>query len=163
MASMSNVLRMALEASKELPLRPVVRVVIKKQGNICLCKKIVNGVHVAWLIPGGGVEDGDTYEETAQKEALEEVGMKLKHIEAMGIQYGGKHHFDDPKRAARWSGSETSFYKAEYAGEDRRHFDTEGDAMNYVWVSPKEAIRLIETGPKGSFNAVLIGVIEKML
>jgi 8-oxo-dGTP pyrophosphatase MutT (NUDIX family) len=165
MAAMSSVLRSALEAHKELPLRLVVRVVIYKGNEICLCQKIKDGKLIALNFPGGGVEEGTDLAamiKAVELEALEEVGIKVKNIESLGINSPAKHEMFNPKRVGVYSGTDTYYFKAEYAGEDKRYWNKEGDAMPYTWETPKEAIRKIEHGPESEFNGIRIQVLKAL-
>lgn len=48
---------------------------IDDRGRVLLFKQSINGV-AFWCTPGGGVESGETWEETARREAAEELGAK---------------------------------------------------------------------------------------
>jgi ADP-ribose pyrophosphatase YjhB (NUDIX family) len=48
---------------------------IDEGGHVLLFKQSINGVPF-WGTPGGGVELGETWEETARREAAEELGAK---------------------------------------------------------------------------------------
>ncbi|MDX8342257.1 NUDIX hydrolase [Rossellomorea sp. YZS02] len=43
-----------------------------------------------WCIPGGIMEIGETFEETARRESLEETGLTISDIELFGIYSGEK-------------------------------------------------------------------------
>jgi 8-oxo-dGTP diphosphatase len=47
-----------------------------------------------WVVPGGFVEEGETVEEAARREALEETGVKVKLVKLVGV-------YSDPKRDPR--------------------------------------------------------------
>jgi 8-oxo-dGTP diphosphatase len=38
-----------------------------------------------WSVPGGWMEYGETFEQTAAREALEEVGVKIGNVKAAGV------------------------------------------------------------------------------
>ncbi len=50
--------------------------VIIKGSKILLIHRIKEGVEY-WLLPGGGIEDGETSEQAAEREVMEEVGLKV--------------------------------------------------------------------------------------
>jgi ADP-ribose pyrophosphatase YjhB (NUDIX family) len=41
-----------------------------------------------WCVPGGVMEIGETFEETAKREVLEETGLQVKEIQLFGIYSG---------------------------------------------------------------------------
>jgi ADP-ribose pyrophosphatase YjhB (NUDIX family) len=43
-----------------------------------------------WCIPGGVMEIGESFEQTAKRETLEETGLEVKNIELFGIYSGEK-------------------------------------------------------------------------
>jgi ADP-ribose pyrophosphatase YjhB (NUDIX family) len=43
-----------------------------------------------WCIPGGLMEMGETFEETAKRESFEETGLKVNDLELFGIYSGEK-------------------------------------------------------------------------
>ena len=51
--------------------------------NHILMVRVVNGIKEFWTLPGGGLEDGETYEDAVVREVLEEVNLKVtvvKHL-----------------------------------------------------------------------------------
>ncbi len=71
-------------------LRPVVTLIIYKDGKILLQKRDDNG---CWAIHGGGIEMGEKYLETLQREIKEELNIEPINPELMGI-YSGKELFN---------------------------------------------------------------------
>ena len=49
-----------------------------------------------WGLPGGGMEMGDTFEETAQRELFEETGLTAKSLELVTIISGKEFYFKFP-------------------------------------------------------------------
>lgn len=49
-----------------------------------------------WGIPGGGMELGDSFEETAQKELLEETGLLAERFEILGLASGKDFYYKFP-------------------------------------------------------------------
>jgi 8-oxo-dGTP diphosphatase len=69
-------------------LSPRARIVLVEHGKVALIKR-VRGGNTYYLFPGGGVEDGETPEEAARREALEELGVEVElgplvHQESFG-------------------------------------------------------------------------------
>ena len=59
-------------------LRHACRGIVVSDGKVLLSYETKNN---KYMIPGGGVEDGESYAECCERELLEETGMKVKAIE----------------------------------------------------------------------------------
>jgi 8-oxo-dGTP pyrophosphatase MutT (NUDIX family) len=67
-------------------------VVIVEDGCVALIKRVRDG-HTYYLTPGGGVEDGETFEQAAHREAWEELGVELKLGGVLlDVRFGGALH-----------------------------------------------------------------------
>jgi ADP-ribose pyrophosphatase YjhB (NUDIX family) len=64
------------------PIELIVRVVIKRDENILLCKPIDKDY---FFLPGGHVEFGDSLEETLYKELSEETGIEKDEISNISL------------------------------------------------------------------------------
>jgi 8-oxo-dGTP diphosphatase len=71
---------------------PTVDVIIDNGEGIILIKR-KNPPH-GWALPGGFVDYGETLEDAARREALEETGLKV-------VLKGQLHSYSDPARDAR--------------------------------------------------------------
>ncbi len=62
-----------------------VLILIEKNGKVLLEKR--KGSHSAgtWAPPGGHIEFGETFEQTAKREALEEIGVRITDAAVVGI------------------------------------------------------------------------------
>lgn len=150
--------------TKDLPLRLIARVLIIKDGNVCLGeKRDAAGTLISYSFPGGGVEKGQTMETALAEESMQEVGILIQNIEDMGIDVSLKHVLAVKSRNEHYSGTRTRYFKAQFAGEDLSKYNTEGDAMNVKWVTPTEAIALIEAGPVSQFNAIRINALQQLI
>ena len=49
-----------------------------------------------WCVPGGSMELGETPEEAARRECLEETGLLVKELQLYNVQSGEKCHFTYP-------------------------------------------------------------------
>jgi 8-oxo-dGTP diphosphatase len=67
---------------------------IIKGKQILLVKRRFEPFRGMWVIPGGIVEDGETVEQAAVREAFEETGLKVKLVKLIGV-------YSDPKRDPR--------------------------------------------------------------
>ncbi len=71
---------------KEVVMVPVVAgVVIKKDGKYLLVQEKYSKIYGLWNLPAGRVDVGDSIEQTAVKEALEETGYVVELIRKIGI------------------------------------------------------------------------------
>jgi 8-oxo-dGTP pyrophosphatase MutT (NUDIX family) len=56
--------------------------IVSNDGYILLGKSKKGGVYQGvWVVPGGGIEPGETWEEAMRREVREEVGMELDDAE----------------------------------------------------------------------------------
>jgi len=123
----------SLPAVNEYPLQPVVAVgaVVFKSNRVLLVRRGQPPSEDLWAIPGGRVKIGETLQEAAEREILEETGVTVKAHEPVYI-------FDYIERngAAR-----TRFHYviidlvADYISGDARAGD---DAADVRWVSAAE-------------------------
>jgi len=91
-------------------MRPVVGVgvFVKKDGKVLIQKRISSHGIGTWCLPGGHLEYGETPEQTAAREAKEEVNVDIKNAKIVGIT---NDFMPDDKRHGV-----TIFVEAEYAG-----------------------------------------------
>ncbi len=71
---------------------PTVDVIIRAAGGIVLVRR----AHppLGWALPGGFVDAGETLEEAAAREALEETGLAVRLVRQL-------HTYSDPRRDPR--------------------------------------------------------------
>lgn len=55
-------------------------VFIFKNGKFLILKRLGSHGGGTWSVPGGHLEFGETFEQTAGREVMEEVGIKIKNI-----------------------------------------------------------------------------------
>lgn len=119
---------------RELP-RVGVGAIVIREGRILLVKRASSPGKGLWAIPGGLVELGETVREAAERELLEETGVKVRAREAFYL-------FDFIDRDAdgmiRYHYVIVDFL-ADYLGGEPRAADDVSDAR---WVSPQEAAAL---------------------
>ena len=74
------------------PLTAGARVILVKDGKVML----VHHTYMAqWYLPGGGVRKGETLEETARREAREEVGAEMGKLNLLGVYSNFEQHKSD--------------------------------------------------------------------
>ena len=82
------------KAIKDSPFPPVtVDIIIEIDGKIVLIER--KYPPYGWALPGGFVEKGESVEEAARREALEETGLQLEHLRQF-------HVYSDPDRDQRF-------------------------------------------------------------
>ncbi|MCY7304192.1 MAG: NUDIX domain-containing protein [Thermoleophilia bacterium] len=69
-------------------LTPRARIVLVDHGRLALIKRVRDG-RTYYLFPGGGVEEGETPQDAARREAFEELGVEVElgplvHEESFG-------------------------------------------------------------------------------
>ena len=80
-----------------------------KNGEIILIQRESDTFHGFWALPGGMVEEHETIEEALAREMREEVGVRVKPREILGV-------FSDPNRDPRGRVITTVFI-CEFEGE----------------------------------------------
>ena len=92
---------------------PTVDIIIEMGGGVVLIKR-ANEPH-GWALPGGFVDYGETLEDAALREAMEETGLRVELKRQM-------HTYSDPKRDKRLHTISTVFVAIGYgklrAGDD---------------------------------------------
>ena len=61
--------------------RLVVAGLIKNKGKYLLIKEKMESGRDLWIVPGGGVEFGESLEEAVKREILEELGIEIDNLE----------------------------------------------------------------------------------
>ncbi|WP_233680657.1 MULTISPECIES: NUDIX hydrolase [Staphylococcaceae] len=68
-------------------------VVLIKNKKVGLIKRIREG-YVYYVFPGGGIEEGETPEMAAKREAFEELGVEVKINECIAeVEFNGSQYF----------------------------------------------------------------------
>lgn len=66
-------------------LKPRVSVLIKKENKVLFIKRTKNNRPIYYVLPGGGVEPGETCNEAATREVKEELGISIDILETKSI------------------------------------------------------------------------------
>jgi len=129
-----------LHESIPTKFRKKVEVFIKYQEN-----KLIVGINDRWgkpmlMLPGGGIEKGESLEKTAEKECLEELGIKIKNPKLMSKKTMKVDWYEAKKRGVNlpqksqdrmliYRGTEIYFMKAEFEKVDMRYYGKDKDQM----------------------------------
>lgn len=92
---------LSMSSPNEFPDRPVpaVGAIVFRDGAVLLVKRGSEPNRGRWSIPGGSLEVGETVEEAAARETLEETGVEVRPIQTVDVrEYVGR---DDSGRI-RW-------------------------------------------------------------
>ena len=63
------------------PLTLGVRIILLRESSVLLVRQTYMD---GWFLPGGGLKKGETFEQAARREALEEVGAEIKDLSLVG-------------------------------------------------------------------------------
>lgn len=58
--------------------------IIAHKGRVLMIRRRVKEGELSWQFPAGGIEDGETPEEAAVRETLEETGLKVEAVSLIG-------------------------------------------------------------------------------
>lgn len=113
----------------EYQLRPGSYVVIVHEGRVAIVKATSG-----YCLPGGGMEPGETPEDTAIRECWEEVGLRVRLIRLLG--YADQFAYGIPEE--RYFQKQCTFFLAELAESERGpgehdhelHWMTRDEALN---------------------------------
>lgn len=138
--------------------RKAVRLIIEKDSKILIGWRYKEDGKTLdyYLFPGGGIEDGESVEEAAIKEAKEEVGILVDNVRALGYEVKYDKDFDKPERAAKYRGSHDIWVAASYIEQDSELHGSEGDSFKFNWMTVSEAIAafLSTREDKGSLGKI---------
>ncbi|KRG12597.1 DNA mismatch repair protein MutT [Virgibacillus soli] len=114
-------------------------VVLIEDKKVGLIRRIREG-SIYYVFPGGGIENGETPERTAEREAFEELGVKVKIKECIAkVRFNGTQYFF---RAEIMNGVFGTGKGEEYTDENR-----ERGTYLPVWIDI-ETLSSIDVRPK---------------
>lgn len=88
-------------------------IILEQEGKLLLQHRKDRDV---WGIPGGVMESGETFEETAKREALEETGLSVGNMELFGL-YSGAEGFAEYQNGDKIFSVQIIFHATEWTGE----------------------------------------------
>ncbi len=121
-------------------LRPTVRGIIEKDGKLALIHK---KEYDYYAFPGGGIDEGETYEEALIREVKEETGLIV--IPESITEYGGALRLNKSTRFPETVFEQENFnYKCrvlDEVGEQNLDEEEAEEGFDLVFVTPEEARR----------------------
>lgn len=133
----------------DLPYRPCVGIVLlNRQGLVFLGARIQGVDGVAWQMPQGGIDPGETPEAAVMRELEEEVGTDKAEILAKASDW---FHYDLPVEivgrvmSGRYRGQRMMWFALRFLGEDADiDVNTEiPEFSDWRWAEIDEAVELI--------------------
>ena len=98
----------------------------------------------AWQLPQGGCEEGESMQETAAREVLEEAGITPKIIDTSSVVY----QYDFPKSFRKFRPDNVKGQRIEYVfaiADPNQTVQVDGEEINqYAWVLPAQFSRYIK-------------------
>ena len=85
-----------------------------------------------WGLPGGLMELGESAEETAKREALEETGLIVDGLKLLGV-YSGKDYLCTAANGDEWYVVTIAYVAESYAGEPAV---SDGESLALAWIDP---------------------------
>lgn len=83
----------ALVGTRPLVLVSAMVVILDDGGRILMQRRARTG---RWHVPGGYLEPGESIEDTARREALEETALRVRRLELAGVYSGADFHWFAP-------------------------------------------------------------------
>ncbi|MDR1333690.1 MAG: RNA pyrophosphohydrolase [Holosporaceae bacterium] len=144
-----------------IPYRKCVGIFLIKDSNIFVGQRI--DVKRAWQLPQGGVEEGETCVEAAQRELFEETN--ISSVKLLGSSDSYKYKFPPSIKAIltkkrgqlMYIGQEITFIAFKFIGEESEINleKTPQEFVNWKWMSPDELLKSIVYFKKPSYKMAL--------
>lgn len=145
------------------PYRSCVRIIIRKGNLVLLGERFYNDNTLMYYeFPGGGIEEGDSIEDTVKKESMEEVGVVVDNVKSLDLHFIYDIGYTNPTRAKKYRGGEDVWYVADYVRDDHSVHGKEGDALPHIWVDVSKAIGMIKKGPASKYNEARLAALTKV-
>lgn len=116
----------ALVGSRPLVLVSAMVIILGEGGRLLMQRRAATG---AWHVPGGYLEPGESLEDTARREALEETGLTVGALELVGPYSGPRFHWFAPNGDEVYNVT-AAYIAREFTGQPRPDGE-EGDALRF--------------------------------
>ena len=119
-------LRKELKNEKRALMMPAAGVLIfNNEGKVLLQQRTDN---LKWGVPGGSMELGETFEQTATREAFEEVNLRVADLELFNVYSGEDLHYTYPNGHEVYIVTCVYICKNTYMGEIKMDIEETKDA-----------------------------------
>lgn len=111
----------------------VVGILARYKNKFLLAKEVLEGGKTYWIVPGGKVEFGETIEDAAKREILEETGIKAKSLKFLAYKeaIATKHNYHT-----------VIFFFETRTSSLKILPDIEGKVIEAKWFTKKAALKL---------------------
>lgn len=148
--------------TSKLPYRKNVGCVAFKGDKFLLVRK-PSWPEDHWKTPQGGIDEGESDEETVKRELLEELGTGKFKIIGKSKHERQYDWSDDAveKAGYRWKGQNQKFFLAEFTGKDSDIKLDSKEIDKYKWMTKSELLKIIDidhknfTGYKDAIEKIL--------
>ncbi|OGD78692.1 hypothetical protein A2368_02150 [Candidatus Collierbacteria bacterium RIFOXYB1_FULL_49_13] len=118
-----------------------------------------------WIFPQGGMDVGETPEQTAMRELKEETGLERIVIKGLS-QYENQYDWDDESiklAGFRWRGQKQRYVVVELVGLKKIHLNPEDTVSDYSWMSKEEMLVVIDHDHKiyKGYKETIMKVLEE--
>lgn len=120
----------------------VAALLVDERGRLLICERFK--VPGAWQFPQGGIDEGESAEETLRREIEEEVGLPADSYEVKAMKNGYRYIYPNwvkkRKRGAIYDGQEQTYFLCELKA-DAPEVNLEREPREfsqYRWVYPDE-------------------------
>lgn len=120
----------ALVGNRPLVLVSAMVLIVDDEGLLLMQRRTATG---AWHVPGGYLEPGESIEDTARREALEETGLIVGNMQLAGVYSGPQFHWFAPNGDEIYNIT-VAFVVREYVGDPHPDGE-EGDGLGFFDVA----------------------------
>lgn len=108
-----------------------------------------NPRHGSWVLPGGGIEEGEDIFEAAKREAEEETGYKIKPIEVLSKE--PEIYMYNAPNSKGYIGSATTIVRAKLIKGKSKRYGADNDKLkSMTFLDPDSMKTVLETGDQAA-------------
>ena len=137
-------------AATDLPYRPCVGVTLINRDGLIFAGRRIDTAAPAWQMPQGGIDAGETPQEAALRELVEETGVRPDRVEVLAETRGWLTYDLPPELVGKtwggkYRGQKQKWFLMRFLGEDAE-IDIARDHPEFAewrWIAPDEMIAAI--------------------